>query len=150
MIRTCHLRRLVVAVFVVAGGAVSGMAVASGNPFGAHSDLVAVTGEGAGNVVVAPTAADGHGSFDARVIVNIRQTTPDMTFTVTRTVDPVPDGVCTGTAFAAVAALQTSAGGAGAVEFERTGPLLQFDLLVRVVGEDGTVLQSSCMTINAK
>lgn len=150
MIRTWHLRNLVVAVFVAAGGAISGMAVAHANPFGAQSDLVAVTGEGAGKVVVSPTAADGHGSFNARVMVNIRQTTPNTTFTVTRTTDPVPDGVCTGTAFGAVAALRTSAGGAGAVEFERTGPLLQFDLLVRVVGEDGTVLQSSCMTITAK
>jgi hypothetical protein len=104
MIRTSHLRNLVVAVFVAAGGAVSGMAVAHANHFGAQSDLVAVTGEGAGKVVVSPTAADGHGSFDARVMVNIRQTTPNTTFTVTRTTDPVPDGVCTGTAFGAVAA----------------------------------------------
>jgi hypothetical protein len=53
-------------------------------------------------------------------------------------------------AFGAVATLHTSAGGAGAVEFERTGPLLQFDLLVQVVGNDGTVLQSNCMKITAK
>jgi len=150
MVRTSHVRGLVVALFVVAGGALGGMAAASADPSGAQSDLVAVTGQGTGHVIVAPTAANGHGSFDARVIVNIQQTTPETTFTVTRAVDPVPDGVCTGTAFAPVAALQTSAGGAAAVEFERTGPLLDFDLLIQVVGGDGTVLQSNCMTIHAK
>jgi hypothetical protein len=77
-------------------------------------------------------------------------TSPDMNFTVSRIADGIPDGVCTGTVFATVATLHTSAGGAGAVEFERTGPLLQFDLLVRVVGDDGTTLQSDCMTIIAK
>jgi hypothetical protein len=59
---------------------------------------------------VSPTAADGHGSFVARVTVNLHQTSPDTTFTVTRAADTVPDGICTSTAFGAVATLQTSAG----------------------------------------
>jgi hypothetical protein len=150
MIQTRRLRQFSVALLVAAAGVVNGMTLAHADPFGAQSDLIAVTGQGAGTIAVSPTAADGHGSFVARVTVNIHQTTPDTTFTVTRAADPVPDGICTSTAFGAVATLQTSAGGAGAVEFERTGPLLQFDLLVRVVGDDGTVLQSNCMTITAK
>jgi hypothetical protein len=36
------------------------------------------------------------------------------------------------------------------VEFERTGPLLNFDLFLRVIGSDGTVLESECMTIIGK
>jgi hypothetical protein len=138
------------AVIVVAACVVSGMTAAYADPFGAKSELTPVSGQGSGQVIVSPTAADGHGAFDARVTVNIRQTTPDMNFTVSRIADAIPDGICTGTVFATVATLHTSAGGAGAVEFERTGPLLQFDLLVRVVGDDGTTLQSDCMTIIAK
>jgi hypothetical protein len=150
MIRTGLLRRLTVVLLLAAAGAVSSTSAASADPSGDQSDLTAVIGQGVGQVIVSPTAALGHGAFDARVTVNIHQTTPDTTFTVIRAADPTPDGVCTNTVFGAVATLQTSSGGAGAVEFERTGPLLNFDLLVRVVGEDGTVLQSDCMTITAK
>jgi hypothetical protein len=119
------------------------------DPYGAHSALIAVSGQGAGEAIVAPTAALGHGNFDARVTVNIRQASPNTTFSIIRAADPVPDGTCTGT-FGQVAALTTSPGGAGAVEFERTGPLLNFDLQIEAVGSDGTVLQSQCMTIIAK
>jgi len=144
-----HFRRIAAAL-IIAAVVVSGVTAAYADPFGAQSNLTPVSGQGAGQIIVAPTAADGHGAFDARVTVNIRQTTPNTNFTVTRIADPVPDGICAGTVFGTVATLQTSAGGAGAVEFERTGPLLQFDLLVRVVGDDGTTLQSDCMTITAK
>jgi hypothetical protein len=150
MIRTGLLRRLTVALLLAAAGAVSGTSIAHADPTGDKSDLTAVTGQGVGQVIVSPTTALGHGTFEARVTVNIHETTPDTTFTVTRAADPTPDGVCTNTVFGTVATLHTSSGGAGAVEFERTGPLLKFDLLVRVVGDDGTVLQSECMTITAK
>lgn len=150
MIQTRRLRLFSVALFVAAAGVVNGTTLAHADPFGAQSQLIAVTGQGAGTIVVSPTAADGHGSFVARVTVNIHQSSPDTTFTVIRAADPVPDGICISTAFGVVATLHTSAGGAGAVAFERTGPLLQFDLLVRVVSDDGTVLQSNCMTITAK
>jgi hypothetical protein len=116
------------------------------------SALTAVTGQGVGLVIVSPTSA-GQGSFDAQVKVNIHDAAPNTTFTVTRAVD-APDGVCTSTEFVTVATLTTSAGGAGAVEFERggrgTGPNMPFDLFLRVIGSDGTVLQSGCMTILGK
>lgn len=150
MMKTPGLIRFSVALLVVVAGVLSGMNTANGDAFTAQSGLTAVIGQGDGMIIVSPTAALGHGVFDARVTVNLRQTTPNTDFTVTRTSDPIPDGICTGTVFGTVATLQTSAGGAGAVEFERTGPLLQFDLLVRVVGGDGTVLQSDCMTITGK
>jgi hypothetical protein len=129
-------------------GAVSASS-ASADPAGAQSDLVAVTGQGSGLVIVSPTNHDG-GAFDARVTVNIHDAAPNTTFAVTRTADGLADGVCTGTVFAQVGTLATSPGGAGAVEFDRTGPLLAFDLMLRVVGTDGSVLESSCMTIRAK
>ena len=150
MIRIGLLRRGTVVLLLAAAGAVSGTSAAHADPTGDQSDLTAVTGQGAGKVVVSPTAALGHGVFDARVTVNLHGTTPDTTFTVTRAADPAADGVCTNTVFGTVATLHTSAGGAGAVEFERTGPLLEFNLQVRVVGDDGTQLQSNCMTITAK
>lgn len=102
-----------------------------------------------GKVIVSPTSSDV-ATFVAQVKVNIHNATSNTTFVVTRAVDAPADGVCTSTVFGAVATLRTSAGGAGAVEFERTGPLLNFDLFIRVVGDDGTVLQSQCMIIIGK
>jgi hypothetical protein len=51
-----------------------------------------------------------------------------------------------------VPVLTTSAGGTAALEFEAMmeGPTVPFDLSVRLVGSDGTVLQSECMTIIGK
>jgi hypothetical protein len=119
------------------------------DPTGAQSTLTAVTGQGVGLVIVSPTSA-GQGTFDARVKVTIHDAAPNTTFTVTRAVDPA-DGVCTSTEFVTVATLTTSAGGAGAVEFERSGgPTMSFDLFLRVIGDDGSVLESACMTIIGK
>jgi len=50
-----------------------------------------------------------------------------------------------------VATLTTSDGGAGAVGFERSsGPTIAFDLFLRVIGDDGAVLESGCMVIIGK
>jgi hypothetical protein len=119
-------------------------------PNGAMSDLTAVTGQGVGRVVVSPTSAPDDATFVAQVKVTIHDAAPNTTFTITRAADAPADGVCTNTVFGTVATLTTSAGGAGAVEFERTGPLLNFDLFLRVIGSDGTVLQSGCMAILGK
>jgi hypothetical protein len=118
-------------------------------PTGAQSDLTAVTGQGVGRVIVSPTSAPD-ANFVAQVEVNIHDAAPNTTFTVIRAVDAPADGICMSTNFGTVATLTTSAGGAGAVEFERPGPLLNFDLFLRVIGDDGTVLQSECMTIIPK
>lgn len=115
------------------------------------STLTAVTGHGTGMVIVSPTSA-GKGSFVAQVKVNIRDTAPNTAFTVTRAIDP-PGGVCTSTQFDPGATLTTSAGGAGAVEFERggRGGPASFDLRLQVISADGrTVMQSDCMTIIGK
>jgi hypothetical protein len=140
--------------FVVAPIAVClGLAVspaAQADPTPTQSDLTALSGQGLGKVIVSPDAALGKGNFEARVKVNVHGTSPNTDFAVTRTVDFVADGVCTGTDFTTVADIQTSAGGAGAVEFERSGAPGPFDLLLRVVGADGTVLRSECMTVTPK
>jgi hypothetical protein len=83
-----------------------------------------------GKVIVSPTSAKVD-NFVAQVKVDIHNSAPNTTFTVTRAVDAPANGICTSTSFGTVATLTTSAGGAGAVEFERTGPLLDFDLVIR-------------------
>ena len=148
MIRPRGLRGLVIAL-VTAGAGMAATSVAQADPTGAHSALTAVTGEGVGMVVVSPTSADV-ANFVAQVTVNVHDAAPNTTFTITRAVDAPADGVCTSNSFATVATLRTSAGGAGAVEFERTGPLLNFDLFLRMIGADGTVLESQCMVIIGK
>ncbi|MGN6792065.1 MAG: hypothetical protein ACTHJW_06710 [Streptosporangiaceae bacterium] len=121
------------------------------DPTGAQSELTAVTGQGMGLIIVSPTRA-GQGDFVAQVKVNIHDAAPNTTFTITRAVDAPADGICTSTDFVTVATLQTSAGGAGAVEFVRSGGQegSKFDLFLRVLGSDGSVLQSGCMTITVK
>jgi hypothetical protein len=148
MIRTRGLRGLAVAL-LAACTAMAAIPAAHADPTGAQSELTAVTGQGVGKVIVSPTSAPD-ANFVAQVKVIIHDAAPNTTFTVTRAVDAPADSVCTSTAFGTVATLTTSAGGAGAVEFERTGPSLNFDLFLRVIGDDGTVLQSACMVIIGK
>ena len=114
MIRIRAFRSLAVGLFVACAAMIAAPAAQAG-PTGAMSALTAVTGQGTGLVIVSPTSA-GKGDFDARVKVNIHDAAPDTTFTVTRAVDAA-DGLCTSTDFVPVATLTTSAGGAGAVEF---------------------------------
>jgi hypothetical protein len=147
MIRAVGARTLVAA--LIGWACAVGGAAAVADRTGAMSELTAVSGQGTGLVIVSPTSA-GQGSFDARVKVNIHDAAPDTTFTVTRAVDVPSDGACTSTDFVTVATLQTSAGGAGAVEFERSGGTIPFDLFLRVLGSDGTVLESQCMVIIVK
>jgi hypothetical protein len=151
MIRRFGFRGLAVGLFAACAAMVAAPA-AQADPTGDMSVLTAVMGQGTGLVIVSPTSA-GKGSFVAQVKVNIRDTAPNTTFTVTRAIDP-PDGVCTSTQFDPVATLTTSAGGAGAVEFQRGvrgGGPASFDLMIRVISADGsTVLQSGCMTIIGK
>ena len=120
----------------------------------AQSELVATTGQGAGRVIVAPTAQD-HGTFAAEITVNIHDAAPNTTFSVWRTPDLVPDGICTGPLLPFGESFTTSAGGAGATHFhfERGAPFVsgvQFDVAFRAIGSDGSVLQGDCMTVTVK
>ncbi len=123
---------------------------------GLQSDLTAISGQGTGHVNVSPTAHDDHDTvFIAQVTVNVQGARPNTSFTVTRFVDQPPDGVCTETGGGfTLGTLTTSQGGAGAAHFVRmSGPSpkgFQFDLDFHLVGDDGTVLLSGCMTVTVK
>jgi hypothetical protein len=122
---------------------------------GLHSTLTAVTGQGTGHVLVAPTAED-QGTFAVQITVNIYGAAPNTTFTVARAVDLTPDGVCTmASGWLPLGDLTTSPGGAGAAHFElhRGAPFLsgvRFDAVFRAVGSDGTELRSECLTVTVK
>jgi hypothetical protein len=153
MIRRFGIRGLAVGLFAACAAMVAAPA-AQADPTGAMSTLTAESGHGTGKVIVTPTGA-GKGSFVAQVKVNIHDAAPNTTFSITRAL-AAPNSGCAPIIipFAEVATLTTSAGGAGAVEFVRggrdTGPNESFDLILRVVGSDGTVLLSGCMTIIGK
>ena len=80
--------------------------------------------------------------------------------TVLRRVDLNPDGICTGASWLNLPppneqTLTTSDGGAAALHFEisRGAPLLDgvsFDVQWRLVGTDGSILQSDCLTVTVK
>ena len=150
MRRISSLRTLLVVLFAACAASIA-VPAAQADPTGAQSDLTAVAGQGTGMIIVSPTRA-GQGDFVAQVKVNIHDAAPNTVFAITRAVDDPADGICTSTDFVTVATLQTSAGGAGAVEFVRSGGAegSKFDLFVRVLGADGSVLQSRCMTITVK
>jgi hypothetical protein len=122
---------------------------------GPESDLTAITGQGAGHVSVSTTARDRGETFHAEVTLSVRDTRPNTTFTVTRFVDQPPDGICTeaGGGFT-LGTFATSEGGAGAFHVERVSPGetpgFQFDLDFHVVGNDGTLLKSGCITLTQK
>jgi hypothetical protein len=124
---------------------------------GLQSDLTAISGQGTGHVSLSPTADDQHDTiFIAQVTVDVQGARPNTTFTVTRFVDQPPDGICTEKGGGlTLGTLTTSQGGAGASHFVRMGPPqpfkgFQFDIDFHVVGDDGTVLLSGCMTVTAK
>jgi len=131
------------------------VSVAHAEP-GLQSDLIAISGQGTGHVVVSPTADDQNDTvFIAQVTVNVQGTLPNTTFTVTRFVDQPPDSVCTEKGGGlTLGTLTTSQDGAGAAHFVRMGSPVpkgfQFDLDFHVVGDDGTVLLSGCMTVTGK
>jgi hypothetical protein len=119
-----------------------------------HRELVATTGQGVGRAIVAATAQD-QGTFAAEITVNIHDAAPNTTFSVWRTPDLVPDGICTGPLLPFGVSFTTSAGGAGAAQFffERGAPFVsgaKFDTAFRVIGSDGSVLQGDCMTVTVK
>jgi hypothetical protein len=148
------MRRLALIAVATAFAAVVAIGAAQAEP-GLHSTLTAVTGQGTGYVLVAPTSED-QGTFAVQIEVNIHDAAPNVTFAVARAVDLNPDGVCTmATGWLPLGDLTTSAGGAGAAHFEvhRGAPFLsgvRFDAVFRAVGNDGTELRSDCLTVTVK
>ena len=148
------MRRIALLGVAAALAAVVATGAAQAQP-GLHSTLTALTGQGTGHVLVAPTSED-QGTFAVQITVNVHGATPNTTFTVARAVDLNPDGVCTmASGWLPLGDLTTSAGGAGAAHFEvhRGAPFLsgvRFDAVFRAVGSDGTELRSECLTVTVK
>jgi len=128
---------------------------AQADPTGAHGQITALSGSGIGLVTVAPTAQD-HGTFHVQGTIDVRDTSPSMTFTITRSVDLNPDGVCTrNIGPLPTGSLTTSPGGAGEFHFEvqRGAPFTsgtQFDVVFDLSAPDGTLLESECLTVTVK
>ena len=128
----------------------------------AQGYLTAITGQGSGLVEVAPTANDvvGPDTFDVQGTINVHGAAPNATFAVLRRVDLHPDGICTGGTWLRLPPpntpnLTTSAGGAGARHFEisRGAPFVDgvsFDVQWRLVGSEGSILESDCFTVTVK
>ncbi len=143
---------LATALFALLGGA-------AGADTTRQSQLTPLSGSGSGFVEVSPTSKDEAGvTFDVQGTVNIHGATPNADFTVLRRVDLNPNGICSGAIWLTLPGnpvLTTSAGGAGALHFEiqRGAPLVDgvsFNVIWRVVGIDGTILESDCMTVTVK
>lgn len=152
--RRFRLSHFQLTVLVCAGLSAFFVLVAQAEP-GLQSDLTAITGQGAGHVSVSPTARDRGETFHVQVTVNVRGAQPNTTFTVTRFVDQPPNGICTEAGGGVtLGTFTTSEGGAGAFHVERVSPGetpgFQFDLDFHVVGDEGTVLKSGCMTVTQK
>lgn len=117
-----------------------------------QSSLTAVSGEGAGHVVVSPVPG-GAGAFDAEITVNIHGAAPDTTFSISRAPDLTPDGICTAAFIPFGESLTTSEGGSGATHFQfhrDPFPATRFDVVFRASGGDGSVLEGDCMTVTVK
>jgi len=132
---------------------------AAGADTSRQSQLMPISGSGSGFVEVSPTSKDEGGlTFDVQGTVNIHGATPNTDFTVLRRVDLNPNGICSGATWLMLPGnpvLATSAGGAGALHFEiqRGAPFVDgvsFNVIWRVVGTDGTILESDCMTVTVK
>jgi hypothetical protein len=121
---------------------------------GAQPALRAVSGTGSGHVLIAPTAED-HGTFAAKITIDVQGALPKATYVVTRAVDRNPDEDCTlDSGWLATGTLQTSASGAGAGHFEvhRGAPFVsgtRFDVEFRLIANDSE-LRSDCATVTVK
>jgi hypothetical protein len=124
------------------------------NPTGAQAAITAVSGTGSGQVLIAPSAKD-HGTFAVEVTINVHGAS-GTEYAVTRAVDLIPDGTCTlASGWLPTGMLDTSTGGAGAehVELHRGAPFVsgtRFDVVFRLVGNDGSELRSECVTVTVK
>jgi hypothetical protein len=118
-----------------------------------HSPLTAQIGQGKGQVTIASTPQD-HGTFVGEVSASVQGTSPSTLFSLQRAIDPTSNGTCDSLGpFEEQGTFTTSPTGSGALHVERHQPVpsgLTVDVVERVVGADGTILISDCMTITVK
>jgi hypothetical protein len=134
---------------------------------GTHAHpLTALVGQGTGHINITPDASQE--GFSVQVQASVRWTEPNAEFLLTRAVDFVPDGVCTGTTFnplplpnpGPLVLLTTSPAGAGAkhASFAFTPPPpppfadgQQFDVHWEIrTASSSTVLRSPCITVTVR
>jgi hypothetical protein len=104
-------------------------------------------------VTIASTPQD-HGTFVGEVSASVQGTSPSTLFSLQRAIDPTSNGTCDSLGpFEEQGTFTTSPTGSGALHVERHQPVpsgLTVDVVERVVGADGTILISDCMTITVK
>lgn len=147
-----HKRFVLVAVLGSAlATLMAGTAMAGSNTD--HSPLTAQIGQGTGQVTIASTPKD-HGTLVGEVTASVQGTSPSTLFSLQRAVDPTSNGTCDSLGlFEEQGTFTTSPGGSGALHVERAQPVpsgTTVDVVERVVGADGTILISDCMTITVK
>jgi len=137
---------LLAGLLVIAAGAGSALA----GPFSDNSDLTAISGQGAGHLTITSTAKPGE-LRTINIIASVHQAGSNVTFSVQRGLDTTSDGTCDSLApYEELGTLTTSEGGGGAVQIERLSPSPSgdtFDVQFQLVGDDGSVLVTECMTV---
>jgi hypothetical protein len=142
-----HRTMLVASTMVLLGALFSQTALA-----GSGAASSPLTGDGSGQIAVALTRED-QGTLAAQITANV-QASPNTTYSVQRALDPTPDGTCDSLGpFEEQGTLDTNDAGAGAahIEVHTAAPSgVTFDVLFQLVGDDGSVLVSECMTLTVK
>lgn len=112
-----------------------------------------LSGDGSGRIAVALTRED-QGTLVAQITANVHKASPNTTYSVQRALDPTADGTCDSLGpFEEQGTLDTNKAGAGATHIEVHSPApsgATFDVLFQLVGDDGSVLVSECMTLTVK
>ena len=118
-----------------------------------HSPLTAQIGEGKGQVTIATTPKD-QGTFVGQVTANVQGTSPNTLFSSSGPSTRPRTGPATASApLRSRGRSPCPRPGSGALHVERHQPVpsgLTVDVVERVVGSDGTILISECMTITIK
>jgi hypothetical protein len=143
-----HRTLLVASTGLLLGGLFSQTALA-----GSGAASSPLTGDGAGHIVVALTRED-QGTLVAQITANVHVASPNTTYSVQRALDPTATGTCDSLGpFEEQGTLDTNEAGAGAahIEVHTAAPSgATFDVLFQLVGDDGSVLVSECMTLTVK
>ncbi len=145
-------RLLFVSTAAVAGLAMFAAAALAGSS-SATSPITAVVGSGSGVMAVAMNSSD-HGTFVGEITASIQDATPDAVFRVQRALDDTPTGRCDSLgAYELQGTLAVNDVGAGAAHLEKRSQApsgTTFDVLFQFVGDDGSLLESNCLTLTVK
>jgi hypothetical protein len=112
-----------------------------------------LTGDGSGRISVALTRED-QGTLVAQITANVQNASPNTLYSVQRALDSTADGTCDSLGpFEEQGTLNTNSAGAGGAHIEVHSPApsgATFDVLFQLVGDDGSLLVSECMTLTVR